>query len=195
MSDTWYRSVAANEPLTQGDFILNCPVSKWSLDSDDYFDGKNLDNLKAKLDAFCIDAIVMSQACDLEQNKVRDVILCPILPLAEFRELWNEQRKIEGKGNSASNFKGYFTDIKKAKISNLAVLNEGSAGGISTTHRIVDFAEIYSVPRVFLETSISRRGFARLTLVAPYREHLSQSFARFFMRVGLPTPVAEPIIE
>ena len=26
----------------------------------------------------------------------------------------------------------------------------------------------------------------RLRLLPPYREHLSQSFARFFMRVGLP---------
>jgi hypothetical protein len=29
----------------------------------------------------------------------------------------------------------------------------------------------------------------RLRLLPPYREHLSQSFARFFMRVGLPIDI------
>jgi hypothetical protein len=29
----------------------------------------------------------------------------------------------------------------------------------------------------------------RLRLLPPYREHLSQSFARFFMRVGLPVDI------
>jgi len=29
----------------------------------------------------------------------------------------------------------------------------------------------------------------RLRLLPPYREHLSQAFARFFMRVGLPSDI------
>jgi hypothetical protein len=29
----------------------------------------------------------------------------------------------------------------------------------------------------------------RLRLLPPYREHLSQAFARFFMRVGLPVDI------
>ena len=56
-------------------------------------------------------------------------------------------------------------------------------------HRIVDFHSVHTVPRVFLEGLIAERGTKRLRLLPPYREHLSQSFARFFMRVGLPETV------
>lgn len=31
----------------------------------------------------------------------------------------------------------------------------------------------------------------RLSLMSPYKEHLSQAFARFFMRVGLPIDISE----
>ncbi|MGA7498166.1 MAG: hypothetical protein WBX00_15675 [Isosphaeraceae bacterium] len=58
-------------------------------------------------------------------------------------------------------------------------------GDITTEHRIVDFHSVHTVPRAFLDTLISEREAKRLKLLPPYREHLSQSFARFFMRVGL----------
>jgi hypothetical protein len=53
----------------------------------------------------------------------------------------------------------------------------------------VDFHEVFTLPRAFLERQLAQRGQPRLRLLPPYREHLSQAFARFFMRVGLPTPV------
>lgn len=49
---------------------------------------------------------------------------------------------------------------------------------------------VYSVPRSFLESLLKQRMQSRLRLLPPYREHLSQAFARFFMRVGLPVPIA-----
>ena len=62
-------------------------------------------------------------------------------------------------------------------------------GEITTEHRIVDFHSVHTVPRAFLDTLIAERAAKRLRLLPPYREHLSQSLARFFMRVGLPIPV------
>ena len=59
-------------------------------------------------------------------------------------------------------------------------------------HRVVDFRAIYTVPRDFLERLLKERRKPRLRLLPPYREHLSQAFARFFMRVGLPAPLSEP---
>ena len=56
--------------------------------------------------------------------------------------------------------------------------------------RVVDFHEIYTVPKAFLEKLLCTRKQARLRLRPPYREHLSQAFARYFMRVGLPEPVS-----
>ncbi len=50
----------------------------------------------------------------------------------------------------------------------------------------MDFHDIFTLPREFLEGFLSRLSAPRLRLLPPYREHLSQAFARFFMRVGLP---------
>jgi hypothetical protein len=44
------------------------------------------------------------------------------------------------------------------------------------------------LPFPFLSSLAAANG-KRLRLLPPYREHLSQAFARFFMRVGLPTDI------
>ena len=71
------------------------------------------------------------------------------------------------------------------------MLNEGSIEELNLTHRVVDFHDVYTIPRTFLESLLHRRGQPRLRLRPPYREHLSQAFARFFMRVGLPMGVTK----
>jgi hypothetical protein len=53
---------------------------------------------------------------------------------------------------------------------------------------VVDFRNVYSVSFDFLTEWVQRKG-RRLRLLSPYREHLSQAFARFFMRVGLPVDI------
>jgi hypothetical protein len=55
----------------------------------------------------------------------------------------------------------------------------------------VDFHEVFTVPREFLESLLAARGRPRPRLLSPHREHLSQAFARYFMRVGLPAPIDE----
>jgi len=48
----------------------------------------------------------------------------------------------------------------------------------------------YHVSIDFLIDLIKKKD-KRLRLLPPYREHLSQAFARFFMRVGLPVDIPE----
>jgi hypothetical protein len=69
------------------------------------------------------------------------------------------------------------------------MLNAERRAELSTEYRIVDFHAVYTVPRSFLESLLEQRMQPRLRLLPPYREHLSQAFARFFMRVGLPVPI------
>ena len=69
--------------------------------------------------------------------------------------------------------------------------NQGETSVLSTPHRIVDFHNIYTVPLTFLESLLMQRLQPRLRLLPPYREHLSQAFARYFMRVGLPVAVVK----
>jgi len=49
----------------------------------------------------------------------------------------------------------------------------------------VDFHRIFVLPKP-LVASVARSVGPRLRLRPPYREHLAQAFARYFMRVGLP---------
>ena len=85
-------------------------------------------------------------------------------------------------------WKSLCEDIRDGYVWNLAMLNAGESGPLKIDHRIVDFRDIYTIPITFLESLMKQRGGPRLSLNPPYREHLSQAFARFFMRVGLPSP-------
>ena len=47
--------------------------------------------------------------------------------------------------------------------------------------------QLYTVDRDHLDDFTAQPGSRqRLRLLSPYKEHFAQSFARFFMRVGLP---------
>jgi len=89
MSDIWYERVGPGEGLTQGDIVFDCPLVSWSstpiqvteLDSE-------IEALKQGRVAFRADVIVMTQACDLEQGKVRSVVACPHLSLSDYKAAW-----------------------------------------------------------------------------------------------------------
>jgi hypothetical protein len=188
----WYEWVDSKTPLTQGDVILNCPLLTWQ--KGDLIAKKGppeTELLKGLVQAVTADVIVMTQACDLEQRKVSEVILCPHYSLEEYRSVWEQWMKERDQRLTASAWKSHCKDISEGFAWHLSMLNSGEAGGMKTDHRVVDFHHVHSVPRQFLESVIRQRGKGRLRLRAPYREHLSQAFARFFMRVGLPESITK----
>jgi len=83
-------------------------------------------------------------------------------------------------------------DIKDGKKWNLTMLDKRDAeaeGNLSISHQVIDFHEVLSLPLAFLTAWVHASGMNRLRLLPPYREHVSQAFARFFMRVGLPQDI------
>jgi hypothetical protein len=78
-------------------------------------------------------------------------------------------------------------DARKGRLPAFHVLAESSIDGFKREVRVVDFRRVYSLPVPFMRRRASLGS--RLRLMPPYREHLSQSFARFFMRVGLPIDI------
>jgi hypothetical protein len=68
------------------------------------------------------------------------------------------------------------------------LLNKCEIMEISREYMVVDFRNTYSLP-FSLINDISKKQSKRLRLLPPYREHLSQAYARFFMRVGLPIDI------
>ncbi len=189
MSEPWYEITEASHPLSQGDVILNCPVIGWkaeplSADAQDH-----VEVLKGAALAEQADVVVMTQACDLAQHKVRNVILCPHLSLDDFKAEWEQTQRAKGNNPTSKAWRRVCDDICDGFVWNLTMLNAEQSETFTTQHRILDFHEVYTVPRAFLESLLAQRNEPRLRLRPPYREHLSQAFARYFMRVGLPADI------
>jgi hypothetical protein len=185
----WYEAVDHSIRLTQGDLIVDCPIVAWQPDPILLEGSKESEALTTAIRAIRADVVVMTQSCDLENEKVANVILCPHFSLEEYREAWATEMRAQGQNLTEKAWRRHCEDVREGFVWNLAMLNRGESGVLSTSHRIVDFHSIYTVPFTFLESILMQRLQPRLRLLPPYREHLSQAFARYFMRVGLPVAV------
>jgi hypothetical protein len=183
-------SLVTTPPLDQGDLILRCPILTWDKTKPvTVSKAGDEEILKERIASFRADVLVVTQACDLEHNKVRNVVLCPHRPISEIRIVWEARMQQMGQAPSAKAWRRYCEDIADGYVWNQVFLNSFDSTGLSTELRLVDFHDLFTVPREFLESLLRQRQETRLRLRPPYREHLSQAFARFFMRVGLPQPV------
>jgi hypothetical protein len=192
MNESWYEVVAPGTALTQGDLVFDCPLLTWSARRfSETPAAPDPEILKEGITAFTADVVVMTQACDLEHGKVRNVVLCPHDPLSLFRKTWEEGMKASGHNPTEKAWRKTCDDVANGYVWNHCFLNSFDGSVPRLELRIVDFNEIFTLPREFLEGFLSRLNTPRLRLLPPYREHLSQAFARFFMRVGLPQSLAK----
>lgn len=186
MPDPWYDLVQSGETISQGDIILGCPILNWLPTSATPLTGVSL---KDYADAFTEDVIVMTQACDLEHRKVQNIVLCPHLSLSAFRVSWQRWMESRNQAPSEKAWKSLCSDILAGYVWNQTMIDACADLRLPMETRVVDFHEVFTLPRTFIENWLQQSGNNRLRLRPPYREHLSQSFARFFMRVGLPQPI------
>lgn len=175
MSDSeWYEIVEANTNLMQGDFIINCPNVSLP---ENISHIKDLENANApEVDIAVYDVVILSQSCDLEGKKVDVVLVCPIYPLSKAGEVNQYFNSSEGKEALRLGFLPGYHLLDKCDFSSW------------TDFVLVDFRNVFGVPYEFL-VNYSKSCGKRTRLKSPYREHLSQAFARFFMRVGLPSTI------
>lgn len=189
MTDTWYQWVPAESKIAQGDLIMDCPVLEWT---GTLPEGTLLsDTLKNRADGVAVDVVVMTQACDLAQNKVDNVIVCAHYSLSEYKTSWEIALQEQQQNPTSKAWRKFCDSICDGYVWNLSMLNSRETGSIKMERRIVDFHRVYSLPIDFLQSYVTATRRDRLTLLPPYREHLSQAFARFFMRVGLPVNIAK----
>jgi hypothetical protein len=163
----WYEVVSSEDDLMQGDFIKNCPVV---IPPSEIFD-----DIEVRIINY--DVVIMSQSCDLVQRKLDLVLVCPVWSMNEFENRSDFFKSKKGKES-----------LRQGNIPGYHLLNRCEIDGYETEYLVVDFRSVFSVPFNFI-VEISKKRGKRLRLLPPYREHLSQSFARFFMRVGLPVDI------
>lgn len=163
----WYDVVDSKENLLQGDFISECPVLIPTF--------KISDELEAQISFYNI--IVMSQSCDLVEKKLDLVLVCPVWSLSEIEKKYTFYKGKTGKEN-----------LRRGNIPAYHLLNKFEIDDYIMDYQVVDFRNLYGVPFDFIN-NMARNIEKRIRLLPPYREHLSQAFARFFMRVGLPVNI------
>lgn len=164
----WYAIVNSKEPLLQGDFINSCPV---------VIPPGAIESAKVSAEVIEYDVTILSQSCDLDERKIDLVLVCPVWPLNEFE---NRSEFFKSKGGKEA--------LRRGNVPGYHLLNKCEISGFETDYLVVDFRSVYSVPFDFILELAEKRD-RRLRLLPPYREHLSQAFARFFMRVGLPVDI------
>lgn len=160
--------VEGDDLLLQGDFIQACPV---------VVPPTVIEQGKVAADVVEYNVVVMSQSCDLAQRKLSLVLVCPVWPLGDF-EKSNDFFKSR-KGKEA---------LRQGSVPGYHLLNQCELDGFETDYLVVDFRSVYGVSFDLL-VDLTKRTGKRSRLLSPYKEHLSQAFARFFMRVGLPMDI------
>jgi hypothetical protein len=169
----WYALVTGSK-VEQGDVLLNCPVflipSQAARDPGSHPVTVQRQNV-----------IVLTQSCDLVVRAdgrcaVDDVILSPLYTRAELTG-----HKVYGKPQG-------WEEARKGRHAGYHVLNHCDIPGHELDFLLVDLRRIFTLT-VDLVREIAATAVPRLRLLPPYREHLSQAFARFFMRVGLPVDI------
>jgi hypothetical protein len=169
---SWWSPIS-NGSLAQGDLLPAClspvfranPVPNETGEADEE-------------DVFQADLIIVTQTCDLENHKAEFVALCPIHALAAFEEI-----------NPKYQRKGEWEAVRKGRVDGLHLLASPVAPDDNRAALVVDFGHIVSLPVEYL-TSHAETLEHRWRLTSPFLEHFSQAFARFFMRVGLPSSIA-----
>lgn len=165
----WWVGVEGSN-LAQGDYLPKCLVPFFE---PDYGTDGGIQEVPVKE----YDCIVVTQSCDLENDKAPLVALCPIYPISVYEKV-----------NFSFKQKGAWERVRQGRVEGLHLLASHDDPDNNRVCFVADFREIYSLPIGYLKQHAESLG-QRWRLQPPYLEHFSQAFARFFMRVGLPSSI------
>ncbi|MGH9009948.1 MAG: hypothetical protein ACRDYF_08910 [Acidimicrobiia bacterium] len=180
---SWYVAVTGTG-LEQGDLIADLPIP---VTGGIQFDEGRPTRVSTRLEV--VDALVLTQSCDLVQGKVGEVMVCAVAS-------WDALVEAElARGNTAVAGSSFIEKLIEGAIPSLSLLHRRSTRP-ELPWSVANFRRLYTVERVYLhQVLVDRRTVRRLRLRSPYREHLAQALARYFMRVGLPHDAAPFRIE
>lgn len=169
MKPFWTKT--EGEGLAQGDLLPGCNVPAF----DENF---GVEGIEAEVPIKKTDLIVVTQSCDLENDKVALVALCPIHALDVFEQT-----------NPVFKTRSRWEMVRKGQQPGLHLLASPTTPEDNRAALVVDFGEIHSLPPRYVKKHAAQLG-PRWRLESPFLEHFSQALARYFMRVGLPSSIA-----
>jgi hypothetical protein len=122
----------------------------------------------------------MTQSCDLINDKVEQVLLAQV-------SAWKNLVVESADTNPAVKGKEFRKKLVDGVLPGYSLLSK-TDGPVALPWSVVNFHKLYVLPKPYVRALAAARS-PRLRLRPPYLEHLSQAFARYFMRVGLPHPL------
>lgn len=174
----WFSRHASAGGVQQGLILPEFPVPDYS--RVDYAMLASDGNEELPVEIKTNDLIVMTQACDLENDKVKNVTLCRVYTLREYL--------IEAslsKNKAASLIDG----LNSGRVTNMCLLNRPADNLYESAfedYLVVKFDESVNFPIEIVRQRVSNETNDMMVLLPPYREALSQSYGIFYMRVGNP---------
>ncbi len=158
----WY-GLAEGEQLQQGDILLRCPSYQRAVDGE--------------IGVETLDVVLISHSCDLANDKLDVVQVCPYWPL-------------EGMAARVAYLRGRKgpEDLRRGNVPGYHLLNRCRLPGFESDFLVVDFRSLFGIP-LGTAKALGSQQSPHVRLLPPYREQLAQAFARFFMRIGLPIDV------
>ncbi len=173
----WYESydISKGRLVLQGDLIPSCPLL---VPQETLQVGVTINTMVVEYNV-----VILTQSCDLIQSKVNNVLVAPYFNLCEI--LSNNPDFTTQRSK-----RSFFDKVKQGVIPNYHLLNIDTENSIND-YLIVDFRNVYAIHINALMNHITiKKKWIRLN--SPYKEHLSQAFARYLMRVGLPMDLTNP---
>lgn len=169
----WYDLTEGVE-LQQGDLINGCPVLHPSLSA-------VAGGAEVEVQFTRRTGIILTQSCDLAirsdgRSHCEEVLFCSAYSYGELAH-----HRTFGK-------RAGWEEARKGRHPGFHVLNRCGLSGHERDYLLVDFSRVFTVNSDLARELAAGHG-PRLRLNPPYREHLAQAFARFFMRVGLPVDI------
>ncbi len=153
-----YESVPNDMLLTQGDLLDGCPVLRL--------------RENGRIESFTHRVIVLTQACDIAQQKADSVVVAVVRTAEEVTAAGElKAAAVRDQVRLGRVFGWYFLPAAPEPI--------------PVPESIVNLRDLHTVPRAVLE-KLAADGKRPARLNTPYREHLAQHFAVSYMRIALP---------
>lgn len=149
MPDYPWWDVVEGDAVEQGDLLTSCRVFRPALSAADV-SLTEAETPNVPLRWLTIDAIVLSQSCDLVLGKVNDVLLCAAWPRAELANGLSSARGIDG--------------IRRGHVAHYHLLPSCQIEGLTDEVRVVDFKSVYTLPLDYFRRVATLRGKRRRLL-------------------------------
>jgi len=174
----------------QGDILFSCPYI-YPIEVD--FEKKTTKQWVQKWHV-----IILGNSCDIEQDKVDLVLLCPIWEINKYIENCKERFKLDEKyrkkfKNDEKELENQVKQLIKGasedKRFGYTILPGVSQPNFETEPWLVDFTNTYTLPLDFLKDfcGADENNTFRLRLKTDYRSDLIGKFNYFLLRVVLPS--------